>query len=63
MTQNLTALAAELSRVDSAIQAAPLFAEPGNPGSSFSPELVELAAREDALVTQLVQQARQATAG
>ena len=61
MTENLRDLAAELTRVDAAIQDVPLYAEPGDPTSSFSDRLVELAAREEELMSRLIQQAREAT--
>lgn len=62
MTENLRDLAAELTRVDAAIQDAPLYADPGDPASSFSDELVELVAREEQLVDRLIAQARESTA-
>lgn len=59
MSDNLRDLAAELTRVDTAIHDVPLYADPSDPTSSFSDELVELVAREEELVGQLIQQARQ----
>lgn len=60
MTEHLHDLATELSRVDAAIQDAPLYADPSDPSSSFSDRLVELAAREEELVDQLAREARDA---
>jgi hypothetical protein len=62
MTDNLHELAAELSKVDAAIQSAALYADPADPTSSFSDELVELVAREEQLVEKLIREARDATA-
>jgi len=62
MSDNLSDLAAELTRVDAAIHEAPLLANPGDPSSSFSPEFVELVAREGELVDQLIQRAKEETA-
>ncbi len=59
MSENLRDLAAELTRVDTAIHDVPLYADPSDPNSSFSDELVELVAREEQLVEQLIQQARE----
>ncbi|MFT4108052.1 hypothetical protein [Propionicimonas sp.] len=63
MTENLEQLAAELSRVDEAIAVAPLYAEPGNPLSGFSDELVELVLREEEVVDLLAQSARDRITG
>lgn len=62
MTDNLHDLAAELSRVDAAIQGAALYTDPADPSSSFSDELVDLVAREEQLVDRLIKQARDVTA-
>jgi len=62
MNENLSDLAAELTKVDAAIRDAPLLADPGDPGSSFSAEFVELVAREGELVDQLIQRAKEETA-
>jgi hypothetical protein len=58
MSENLRDLATELNRVDAAIHDVPLYADPSDPASSFSDELVELVAREDALVDLIIRQAR-----
>lgn len=58
MSEHLRHLAEELTRVDEAIASAPLYAEPGDPGSGFSDQLVELVAREEHVVDQLVHEAR-----
>jgi hypothetical protein len=62
MTEKLSDLAAELTRVEAAIHDAPLLARPGDPNSSFSPEFVELVAREEEIVDQMIQRAREVTA-
>lgn len=62
MTENLHDLAAELSKVDAAIQNAALYTDPADPTSSFSDELVELVAKEEQLVDRLIREARDATA-
>lgn len=59
MSENLRDLAAELTRVDTAIHDVPLYADPFDPTSSFSDELIELVAREEELVSELIRQARQ----
>lgn len=59
MSENLRDLAAELSRVDTAIHDVRLYADPSDPTSSFSDELIELVAREKELVGQLIQQTKQ----
>jgi len=59
MSENLRDLAAELTRVDTAIHDVPLYADPTDPTSSFSDELIELVAREEELVGELIRQARQ----
>lgn len=59
MSENLRDLAAELTRVDTAIHDVPLYADPSDPTSSFSDELIELVAREEELVGELIRQARQ----
>ncbi len=59
MSENLRDLAAELTRVDTAIHDVPLYADPSDPTSSFSDELIELVAREEELVSELIRQARQ----
>lgn len=59
MSENLRDLAAELTRVDTAIHDVPLYADPSDPTSSFSEELIELVAREEELVSELIRQARQ----
>lgn len=46
MSENLKDLAAELTRVDAAIHDVPLYADPSDPTSSFSDQLVDLIARE-----------------
>ena len=58
MSEKLRALAAELTRVDSAIHDVPLYADPSDPTSSFSDQLVDLIAREEELVALLIRQAR-----
>ena len=58
MSEKLRALAAELTRVDSAIHDVPLYADPSDPTSSFSDQLVDLIAREEQLVALLIRQAR-----
>ncbi|MGV8910385.1 MAG: hypothetical protein ACOH1Y_15490 [Propionicimonas sp.] len=58
MSENLRDLAAELNRVDAAIHDVPLYADPTDPTSSFSDQLVDLIAREDALIGLMIQQAR-----
>jgi hypothetical protein len=63
MSENLRHLAEELTRVDDAIASVPLYAEPGDPNSGFSDELVELVAREEQVVDQLVREARDEVAG
>ena len=62
MSDNLHEIAAELSKVDAAIQSAALYTDPADPTSSFSDELVELVAREEQLVEKLIREARDATA-
>ena len=60
MSENLKDLAAELTRVDSAIHDVPLYADPSDPTSSFSDQLVDLIAREEELIGLLISQAREA---
>ena len=59
MSENLKDLAAELTRVDSAIHDVPLYADPSDPTSSFSDQLVDLIAREEQLISQMIRQARE----
>jgi hypothetical protein len=59
MSENLKDLAAELTRVDAAIQDVPLYADPSDPTSSFSDQLVDLIAREEKLIGLMIQQARE----
>lgn len=59
MSENLRDLAAELNRVDAAIHDVPLYADPTDPTSSFSDQLVELIAREDELIAAMIQRARE----
>ncbi len=63
MSEKLRRLAAQLSEVDQAIAAAPLYADPGNPAAGFSDELVELVARETEVVGQLADSAREEVIG
>nr|WP_300144955.1 hypothetical protein [Propionicimonas sp.] len=63
MSESLRQLAEELTRVDEAIASAPLYAQPGDPSSGFSDELVELVAREEDVVDRLVHEARDDVAG
>ena len=58
MSENLRDLAAELNRVDAAIHDVPLYADPTDPTSSFSDQLVDLISREDTLIGLMIQQAR-----
>jgi len=58
MSKKLKDLAAELTRVDSAIQNVPLYADPSDPTSSFSDQLVDLIAREEKLIALMIRQAR-----
>jgi len=58
MSEKLKDLAAELTRVDSAIQNVPLYADPSDPTSSFSDQLVDLIAREEKLIALMIRQAR-----
>ena len=58
MSEKLKRLAAELNRVDAAIQNVPLYADPSDPTSSFSDQLVDLVAREEKLIGLLIRQAR-----
>ncbi len=58
MSEKLRRLAAQLSEVDEAIAAAPLYADPANPSAGFSDVLVELVARETEVLTQLADSAR-----
>ena len=58
MSENLKDLAAELTRVDAAIQAVPLYDDPSDPTSSFSDQLVDLIAREEELIGLMIRQAR-----
>ena len=58
MSENLKDLAAELTRVDAAIQDVPLYADPSDPTSSFSDQLVNLIAREEELIGLMIRQAR-----
>ena len=58
MSESLKDLAAELTRVDAAIHDVPLYADPRDPTSSFSDQLVDLIAREEKLIAQMIQQAR-----
>ena len=60
MSENLKDLAAELTRVDSAIYDVPLYADPSDPTSSFSDQLVDLIAREEQLIGLLISEAREA---
>jgi len=60
MSENLKDLAAELTRVDSAIHDVPLYADPSDPTSSFSDQLVDLIAREEQLIGLLISEAREA---
>jgi hypothetical protein len=60
MSDNLRDLSSELSQVDDAIQAAPLYADPTNPGAGFSDRLVELVAQEEKVLERLIERARQA---
>ena len=46
MSENLKDLAAELTRVDAAIHDVPLYADPSDPTSSVSDQLVDLIARD-----------------
>lgn len=57
MSENLRDLAAELGRVDTAIGKASLYADPANPSAGFSDELVELIAREEQVLEQVIQKA------
>jgi len=59
MSENLRDLAAELNRVDAAIHDVPLYADPTDPTSSFSDQLVDLISREDTLIGLMIQQARE----
>ncbi len=59
MSENLKDLAAELTRVDSAIHDVPLYADPSDPTSSFSDQLVDLIAREEQLIGLMIRQARE----
>ena len=59
MSENLRDLAAELNRVDAAIHGVPLYADPSDPTSSFSDQLVDLISREDKLIGLMIQQARE----
>ncbi len=59
MSENLKDLAAELTRVDSAIHDVPLYADPSDPTSSFSDQLVDLIAREEQLIGMMIRQARE----
>ena len=59
MSENLRDLAAELNRVDAAIHDVPLYADPSDPTSSFSDQLVDLISREDKLIGLMIQQARE----
>ncbi len=58
MSENLKDLAAELTRVDAAIHDVPLYADPADPTSSFSDQLVDLIAREEELIGLMIRQAR-----
>jgi hypothetical protein len=58
MSENLKDLAAELTRVDAAIHDVPLYADPSDPTSSFSDQLVDLIAREEELIGLMIRQAR-----
>ena len=58
MSEKLRDLAAELNRVDAAIHDVPLYADPTDPTSSFSDQLVDLISREDTLIGLMIQQAR-----
>jgi hypothetical protein len=58
MSENLKDLAAELTRVDSAIQDVPLYADQSDPTSSFSDQLIDLIAREEELIALMIRQAR-----
>ena len=58
MSEKLKNLAAELTRVDAAIQNVPLYADPSDPTSSFSDQLVDLIAREEQLIALIIRQAR-----
>jgi hypothetical protein len=58
MSENLKDLAAELTRVDAAIQDVPLYTDLSDPTSSFSDQLVDLIAREEELIGLMIRQAR-----
>ena len=58
MSESLRDLAAELTRVDTAIHHVPLYADPADPASAFSDQLVDLIAREEKLIALMIQQAR-----
>ena len=58
MSDNLRDLAAELTRVDAAIHDVPLYADPSDPNSTFSDQLVDLIAREEKLIALMIRQAR-----
>ncbi|HEY3545565.1 MAG TPA: hypothetical protein VGK17_05685 [Propionicimonas sp.] len=59
MSENLKDLAAELITVDSAIHDVPLYADPSDPTSNFSDQLVDLIAREEKLIGLMIRQARE----
>ena len=59
MSENLRDLAAELNRVDAAIHDVPLYADPTDPTSNFSDQLVDLISREDKLIGLMIQKARE----
>ena len=63
MSEMLRELAAELTRVDAAIETAPLYADPADPSSGFSDELVDLIAREEEVRRLLIRDALDEVAG
>lgn len=58
MSDKLNDLSIELSEVDTAIRSAPLYADPHDAQSGFSDAFIDLAAREDQVLGQLIDQAR-----
>jgi len=58
MTDKYRDLGSELSKVEAAIRDAPLYADPSNPRAGFSDRLVDLVAREDCVLGQIIDQAR-----
>lgn len=58
MSEYLDQLTAELTIVDAAIEAAPLYAIPGDPSAGFCEELLDLVALESQVLALVITQTR-----